>query len=258
MGQVIDSEKSPELPPGVEIVVPTLDDIEPELRKEFAARLVEGTYSRLGPELEEGNKSEHTENVRMCVRDLLGSVSKRFESQADRIGKLQKKVYPTYTREDHIRGNTKGIEHLINEGKLLAIKKDGQVASIIGMRQGGKWPDERDFYEISKASTLPEYSGQGFYTILVNEAERRIREEHPDAPIKRGTKNPIVKKRLRAAGWTEVPFDYGLDNPNVDKESLEFRIAEAERKEIEEFDPLELKKWIRDKFSVFYFDPKQT
>ena len=258
MEQVIDTEKSLELPPGVEIIVPTLDDIGPELREKFATRLVEGTYSRLGPELEEGNKSERIENVRMEIRDLLTTISERFESYAERIGKLQKRVYPTYTRQYHIRGNTKGIERLINEGRLLAIKKDGKVASIIGIQQSGKWPDGRDYYEIKKASTLPEYSGQGFYTILVNEAEKRIREEHPDAPIKRGTKNPIVKKRLRAAGWTEVPFDYGLDDPNVDKESLEFKIAEAERKGIEEFDPLELKKWIRDRFSVFYYDPKQT
>jgi len=245
---------SQELPPGVEIFKPTADDIQPDLVKRFAENLVQGTYNRLEPELDEGNRSEKVENFRMGVRDILGKVA----PQSKMIQGLKKKVYPTNTYQDEVNGYIKSITRLIKEGKMLALKKDGKVAAIVGIQKSIKWPDGRDSYEICRASTLPEFGGQGFYKMLATEAENQIRQQNPEAPIVTGTKNPYAKKHLQQVGWTEIPFDYGLSyHQNVDKASLNYQIADKYRRSIENFDILVVKKWIRDKYSIFYFDPKK-
>lgn len=253
------TQRKLELPAGVEIIQPTLDDISPELRQQFAERLVEGTYSRLGPELDEGNKTETAENFRMTVRDLLGSMQQRVKSESELWQKARDRAYPTNTVKDETEGYIKSIERMLEKGELLAIRKDGKVVSIIAIRDAYiKWPDGRDCFEIGKAATLSEECGQGLYKILANEAAKQLKEKHPDAPILRGTKNPRVKKHLLKAGWKEVPFDYGMDDPNVDKDSLDYKLAKSYRESIDSFSPLVTKKWIRDGYSIFYFDPKAT
>jgi hypothetical protein len=248
MTEVKSTTTIPELPPGIEIIQPTLGDFSPELIRRFAERLVEGTYSRLGPELG-GNESEAVEYARMALRDSLGKIQPQ--------SKLLSKIYPTITKKEEIQGYINGIKRLLKEKRLLAIRKDGKIASIIGIVNGRtKWPDGRDCYEIGKITTLPEYEGRGFYKILFNEAQKIVKEENQDSPIITVTKNPIIINSVKKSGWSEIPFDYGLNDPTVNKESLDYKVATDYRELINNFDPLYAKKWIRDGISIFYFDPK--
>lgn len=242
--------ESPALPPGAEIIQPTRDDFTFDLVKKFAERLVEGTYDRLGPELG-GNKIEAAENLRMKIRD---SLRKKMPES-----KLLSKIYPTITREEEIEGYVGGIYHLIEEGQLLAIRQSGEIVSIIGIIDRGiNWPDGRGTYEIGKIATLKEHEGKGFHKVLLKEAEQRIFSEHPDRPILTVTKNPKVMNNLKNTGWKEIPFDYGLGEADIDKSSTEYRVIEEIRKSINSFDPLTTQKWIRNKFSLFYLDPKSA
>jgi GNAT superfamily N-acetyltransferase len=148
------------------------------------------------------------------------------------------------------------MERMLKKGELLAIRKDGKIASIIAMRENFfKWPDGRDCYEIGKAATLPEYEGQGLYKTLAAEAEKQLKEKYPEAPIIRGTKNPRVKNHLRNEGWKEIPISYGMNETEVSTESMGYKIAKRYRDLIDTYSPTVTKRWIRDGYSIFYFDP---
>ena len=109
-------QRSLELPPGAEVITPTLDDITPDLRRKFAERLVEGTYKRLGPELEEGNESEAVEIARMECRDVLRHTKGRATCTPDEWERL-KQVIRTTTNEvdDKDRDNTEEVERFLQK-----------------------------------------------------------------------------------------------------------------------------------------------
>lgn len=132
---------------------------------------------------------------------------------------------------------------MIQEGKILACRTDGKIASICGYDKVYDLPDGREAYTIMTGSTLKEFEGRGFMKNLVAQIFTKIRQIAPQALIYTMTRSERVKTMQR-----KLPYwrEYSLTDTNnpIVKAYTSTKTEETIRREISEG------------YVIFVFDPK--
>jgi ribosomal protein S18 acetylase RimI-like enzyme len=99
---------------------------------------------------------------------------------------------------------------LVDQSRFAVGLVRGRLVAVIGYKLGGKMADGREVFELTKASTLPEYRNLGLNGRLWDAIIERVAERHGTAPVISFTRNPSIIRRCRILGWRPLILEeYG-------------------------------------------------
>ena len=96
---------------------------------------------------------------------------------------------------------------LLEQGNFALVKIEGAVVAICAYKLGGKMPDNRDVYEITKSFTVPEFRDKGLNRQLRERVIQMITERHPGALMMSFTKNRAIIEQCMKLGWQNISIE---------------------------------------------------
>ncbi|MGI0014780.1 MAG: GNAT family N-acetyltransferase [Nitrososphaera sp.] len=180
----------------------------PDLFRRLLEQQVEATYEV--PRLPFWRVRVGLRNLFGPVVEQIGQLSKSFDRK---LGKpLMDFLYPpgwffSPNKKKELEWIWDDAQSLLDQGNFALVKIDGAVVALCAYKLGGKMPDNRDVYEISKSFTTPEFQGKGLNRQLRERVVQMITDRHPGAPIMSFTKNRVVIEQCIKLGWQDLSIE---------------------------------------------------